>query len=191
MGFHMPIAIKSSGLQAAAGHARRCRRAPLASRVLITAVAILLGGVRAHAQTVRTWNVTSGTWSATGSWDGGVAPTATDTAYFSSSTVGSSAVSVTFSTFPSIAGLSFNNSGSTSLKSVGTGRTITLGTGGITVASSAGPVSLGGASSEALSVLLNGTQTWTNDSSSLLNVVNGINTVSSDATLTIAGSGST
>jgi autotransporter-associated beta strand protein len=163
----------------------------LASRVLITAVAILLGGVRAHAQTVRTWNVTSGTWSATGSWDGGVAPTATDTAYFSSSTVGSSAVSVTFSTFPSIAGLSFNNSGSTSLKSVGTGRTITLGTGGITVASSAGPVSLGGASSEALSVLLNGTQTWTNDSSSLLNVVNGINTVSSDATLTIAGSGST
>jgi fibronectin-binding autotransporter adhesin len=145
----------------------------------------------AHAQTVRTWNVTSGTWSSTGSWDGALVPTASETAYFSSAAVGSSNATVIFSGTASVGGLSFNNSGSTTLRAdTAVTRNLTLGTGGITVAAASGPVRIG-ESNQHVGLLLAGTQTWTNNSSSLLTLQSTIDTVSTDVTLTVTGSGST
>jgi fibronectin-binding autotransporter adhesin len=73
--------------------------------------------------------------------------------------------------------------------------TLTVGTGGITLQAGAGAVTIGQAASPGqVAVLLGGSQTWTNNSSSLLTVANGIARAaadSTDRTLTVAGSGST
>ena len=63
------------------------------------------------------------------------------------------------------------------------GNTLTLGTGGVTVNSGAGATTLGAA------IVLNGPQTWTNNSASLLSM-NG-NVANGGSLLTIAGSGNT
>ncbi len=145
----------------------------------------------AHAQ-VSTWNVTTGTWATGGSWLSG-APATTGTAYFSNSTLSGSAVTAFLSAGTTIGGLVFDT-GTTTLRSNSTtAQTLTLGTGGITVNATSGPVAIG-VSGSMVNLVLGGTQTWTNDSTGLLTVSGTINTASSggvDSALTIAGSGST
>jgi autotransporter-associated beta strand protein len=162
--------------------------------VLAALLALLLPLVaaprEAAAQAIRTWNVTTGTWSAGANWLSGTAPTSSDTAYFSSSTVGGSDVLALVNASTGFAGLSFNNAGTTTLRSnAGTTRTGTLGTGGITVANGAGTVTIGSATA-AINLLLNGTQTWRNDSGNLLSVLGTVSTVIGSQ-VTIEGSGPT
>jgi fibronectin-binding autotransporter adhesin len=151
----------------------------------------LLPWQTAVAQSVRTWSVTSGTWSTAGSWVGGV-PTASDTAYFSSESVSDSDATAFLSGNESVLGLSFNNGGSTTLQSNGsTARTLTLGTNGIEMNVDAGAATIG-VTGSMVNLILNGTQTFTNNSSSLLSAFGTINTAGSvGSDLTIAGTGST
>lgn len=83
--------------------------------------------------------------------------------------------------------LTFNNTGSTTLLGGGLARTLTLGTGGITIASSAGAVTLGDgtAGNEVLINLASGEQTWTNSSANAftINVTTAAFTRSAGATL--------
>ena len=73
--------------------------------------------------------------------------------------------------------------------------TLTIGTGGITIDAGAGAVTIGQAAAPGqVAVVLGGTQSWTNNSSNLLSVLNGITGTAGAAatqTLTIAGSGDT
>ena len=73
--------------------------------------------------------------------------------------------------------------------------TLTIGTGGITLQAGAGAVTIGQAASPGqVAVALAASQTWTNNSSSLFTVANGIARATGDTTdrtLTVAGSGST
>jgi len=167
------------------------------SRAAIAAACALLAftASSASAQTLRTWNVTSGTWGTTTSWDGGVAANSTSIAYFSGAGVGASNATVILGTGTSVLGMSFNNSGTTQISGGGT-QVFALGTNGITMAVGAGPVAIGGVTGSAVTMNLSGTQTWTNNSTSLLSTGNSVTTASlanggTDTLLTIAGSGST
>ncbi len=86
--------------------------------------------------------------------------------------------------------LTFNNTGTTTLNAGGTNRTLTLGTGGITVNPGAGAVTLGNSGSgQNVNIYLNGTQTWVNNSSNTLNINNTIFTPGGvTQTLTFDGS---
>jgi autotransporter-associated beta strand protein len=156
------------------------------------AAVALLAPSTAGAQLV-TWNVTTGTWSDGGSWLGGATPATTGTAVFSGTSVGSQNVAALLSGATTIGGLSFNNTGTASLRSdSATTQTLTLGTGGITMSATAGPVTIG-ASGSAVNILLGGTQTWTNNSTTrLLSILGTIDTDTGvNAGLTINTAGTT
>ena len=152
------------------------------------AIASVCAPRAALAQAQRTWNVTSGTWSTAGSWVDSLVPGATDTAYFSGTSVGASDVTSLLSTNVTIAGLSFNSSGTTVLRAAsGTSALLTLGTGGIAMNAASGAVTIG-ASGSAVNLFLSGTQAWTNDSTGLLSI---LGTIDGGTALTIAGTNST
>ena len=73
--------------------------------------------------------------------------------------------------------------------------TLTVGTGGITVDAGAGAVTIGQAATPGqVAVVLGGSQSWTNNSTNLLSVLNGVTGTagaSATQTLTFAGSGNT
>jgi hypothetical protein len=82
------------------------------------------------------------------------------------------------------------NTATTVIQAGGTNRVLSLGTGGITIASGAGAVTLGNASSgQNVAITLAGAQSWTNDSSSALTISNALN--NGGYLLTSAGSGNT
>jgi autotransporter-associated beta strand protein len=99
----------------------------------------------------------------------------------------------------SYAGLNFGAASSATTLLGGTSggaaaNTMTIGSGGITVAAATGATTLGEASGATVSLVVGANQTWTNNSSSLLRAHNGISRAAGDVTnrvLTIAGSGST
>jgi autotransporter-associated beta strand protein len=71
---------------------------------------------------------------------------------------------------------------------------LTLGSGGLTVSAAAGATTLGAASGATVSMVLSDSQTWTNDSGSLLRAYNGIARAAGDATsrvFTVSGPGNT
>lgn len=158
----------------------------------------------AEAQATKTW-MTSGTgvWATGSNWSGGTAPTnnasTTDIAYFSDVAVGGNSVAAEVGTNNFIAGISFNSAGTTSVQSNSNSfaRTLTIGSSGITVTSGAGAVMFSpvrsGTGAPQLTLRLNGSQTWTNNSANTLTIANPvINYISGTTTnLAIAGSGST
>jgi len=94
-------------------------------------------------------------------------------------------------------GLVINNTGTTTINSDGAGnRAITLGTAGLTINSGAGAVTFGTTiATQRVTFVLNGSQTWTNNSSNalLLNTSSSISTggtgANNGAALTVAGTG--
>ena len=141
------------------------------------------------------WDTTTtGVWSNTANWwttVGGpisptLAPTSTDTVTFSGTGINGLTV-VQLSLATSATGLTFANTGTTTLDSSSTtSNALFTGTSGITVNVGAGAVTLGDAAN-LMPITLSGNQSWTNNSSFPMTVVNGVNTTAK--TLTIAGTG--
>jgi fibronectin-binding autotransporter adhesin len=174
---------------------------PLSAR-LVMSLGLMATGVSlqsAHAVSYY-WNTTTtGLWSDGTNWSDnatsggttGVVPTTADTTVFNQSSVNGAEI-VQFNADASITGVTFANTGTTLLQSdSATARTLTLGGSGITLNSGAGAVTLGN-STNTLNLALSASQSWTNNSSNLLTVVNGVSSSTAGAkTLTIAGSGNT
>lgn len=115
------------------------------------------------------WDTTSGSWGAGANWSDnatsggttGAVPGALDSVFFNQSSVNGAEV-ITLDADRLIDGITFNNTGTTAIVP-GTSGTITpgiltVGTGGITIASGAGAVTLNTATK------LGGNQTWINNS---------------------------
>lgn len=162
----------------------------------------LLTTVPTRADTIY-WDGTGTTWAIAG-WS--TSPTATtpdpaavpgvnDTIYFSISSV-ATAQSLGLNGNRSVAGMVFNNSGAVNMTahaSSNTNANMTLGTGGITINSGAGAVTVfSNATRGFLTWRLAGNQSWTNDSANLLTIAGGItnNSNSTPTTLTLSGAGS-
>lgn len=141
------------------------------------------------------WDTTStDVWSNGADWSNnpttggatGSVPLSTDSAYFSqSSKYGNITVQLDGST--SIFGITFANTGTTLIDANAAGtQTLTLGTGGLTFNRGAGAVTIGHATNQ-VNITLDGAQAWTNNSTGLFTVVNGIDTAGYG--LTVAGNG--
>ncbi len=162
---------------------------------------VLLSGKAQAAGNNYYWDTTSGTWqtgsnwstSSTGSPAGSVAPTSTsDTATFNGSSVTPTNETISLTASASVGALTFNNIDSTTLQSTGGPFTLTLGTTGVTINSGAGAVTIGNSTAaNNLNLALSGSDTWTNNSSNTLTVVNGVTSSATTGTqtLTFAGTG--
>jgi autotransporter-associated beta strand protein len=147
----------------------------------------------------RFWDNSGGTandWGSVPNWStvvgGGTNPAALpgtgDVAVFSATSL-ATAQTVNLNADRSVGGLRFTSSFTHALLGGGTNRALTLGTSGITVNSGAGAVTIGSVTAgQQVAVTLGGAQTWANNSSNLLTVVNGI---SGAHNLTVNGTGST
>ena len=155
-----------------------------------------LFGVSASAATI-IWDGVDGDWGTAANWstapgattpNPAAAPGAADAALFNITGVNGNE-SVTLAANQSAGSLTFNNTGTTTIKSDSTTlRYLTLGSGGITIGATAGAVTIGDATNLTSLWLAYG-QTWTNNSGSLFTVVNPI--YNGAATLTVGGSGNT
>ena len=163
---------------------------------LTAAAAALFAGHSAYATTYY-WDTASSLWSTGSNWSDdatiagttGIVPSASDSVVLNQSSVnGAETVQLTGTT--GISGITFANTGTTVLDSDSTtSRALNVGAGGITLNSGAGAVTL---ATNTMTVGLNGNQSWANNSSSLLTVVNGVSnfSASTPVTLTVNGSGS-
>jgi len=150
-------------------------------------------GSRAEATTYY-WDAASDTWATASDWSldpsgvpaGSAVPTATDIAVFNGSTInGPETISLNAAT--SIGGITFNNTGTTTIQSSSTtSQTLTLGASGLTLNAGAGAVTIGNATN-LTPVALSAVQTWLNNSSNALTLVNGLS-MGANA-LTLSGSG--
>ncbi len=125
--------------------------------------------------TTGSWNTLTNWWTtAGGTTNPTVIPSAADTLTFNGTAVNGATISQLDANY-SITGMVFNNTGTTLIDSnSATTRVLTLGTGGITVASGAGAVTIGDATN-VTNITLGATQTWTNNSTTnALTVVNGL-----------------
>ena len=165
------------------------------------AIAALVAIPIAQAGNV-TWTgtTTPGDWNTGSNWVGSSAPSTTDTAVFSSiNSAQVIRVHGTDATTKTIAGMVFSNTGTTAIEggnAAGTGSNTSLiiGSGGITINSGAGAVTLGNSGTPfRLAVALSADQAWTNNSSSLFTKQGAGNSAISlgNFTLTISGSGNT
>ncbi len=149
------------------------------------------------------WNVAgSSPWSTLANWntaaDGsgsvpGAAPGASDTAIFATSLVSVSKTPY-LTADTAVGGLVINNTGDTTIYGNSlTVRTLTIGSGGVTMNPGAGRLVFGNTSNRGQSVALGASQSWINNSSSQLRFnYSSANTNSLDLgahTLTIGGSG--
>ena len=177
---------------------RRWRSGPkmfgLASGVFVLA---LLSPQAARANTY-TWNGTGTTWASSASWtsspSGYPTSVSTDTASFSGLTA---AQTVNLNATQSVNAIFRRfETGSTTIQGGGTSNEIlNLGSGGISIASGAGALTIGGAtaSNQGVTVDLNGSQTWTNSSSHVATITNGVTNLTgatTPVTLTLSGTGS-
>ncbi len=138
--------------------------------------------------TTGTWGTTADWWTAAGGTTIGGPPAATDDAVFNGTGV-NGAATVQLGAATSVAGMTFANTGSTLLDSnSSTPYALTTGTDGITVNSGAGAVTLGDPIN-LMPITLGGNQTWTNNSSYPMSVVDNVNNGSCQ--LTLSGSGNT
>ncbi len=166
---------------------------------LIASTAIVLAHP-AHAASYY-WNTANGTWTSNASWSNnatsggttGVLPGAADNVTFNQSSVNGNQT-IGLGANQTTTGITFANTGTTLLQGGGANQTLTIGTGGLTVNSGAGAVTVGNvAANQNVSIKLSGNQTWANNATSLLTIVNGVtNTGNVTAfTLTSGGTGNT
>ena len=140
-----------------------------------------------------TWLTTgSNAWNNTGFWSGGTPPTSADVIVFSANNANTNPQ---LNSNYAVLGVLITNTGSTSFTSQTTQtRDFGIGASGITITSTAGAVTIGDpANTKNLRVVVNASQTWTNNSSNLFLVSGSVMTSSTAGvySLTIDGSGST
>ena len=172
--------------------------APLA--VLALALTPLIFSHNTQAATLY-WNGSGPLWNSTTNWSTAVgAPTpnpvavpgSADTANFSIRTITPTAQTVNLNANQAAGGLIFlgTNTQTTLLQAGGTNCTLSLGTGGITVNSPAGAVTIGSATSgQNVAITLGGAQTWINSSANALTIQNAVTNGAN--LLTVAGTGNT
>ena len=147
------------------------------------------------------WNGGSGTWNKKQNWStvstGNVPnplnpPGSTDDGIFNITSL-TTAQTVNLEANQSALSLTFNSTGTVLLEGGSIGnQTLTLGTGGLTASSGAGAVTMGSATAgQNVAVILGGSQSWANNSSSLLTIQNGVTTNAFTLTLNGSGSGGT
>ncbi len=156
-------------------------------------------------------NNNTGDWTQTGNWSTSASATSPnpsavpgsgDDAYFNISAV-NSAQSINLNASQAVDSLNFSSTGTVSLLGGGSNQVLTLGTGSaggasvsgdlIYVQSGAGSVTIGSATAgQGVSILLNGSQQWSNNSSNVLTINNSVSNVGNTApyTLTLNGLGS-
>ena len=168
----------------------------LRSAVLATSFVLTLGQV-AQAATYY-WNTNSDSWALGANWSDstsggttGVVPSAADNVIFNQSSVNGAEI-ISLNGNQSITGITFNNTGTSAIvpgtAGIITPAILTLGTGGISIASGAGAVTLNAASK------LDGSQSWINNSKTNPFTVSSTITNVGDLapyTLTIDGAGAT
>ena len=166
------------------------------AKILAGSIAALLAVQSAQAATYYWDTTTTGLWATGANWSNnavtagttGVVPLATDFAFFNQSSVNGAEI-IQLGANTTIGGITFANTGTTLLDSdSATPRLLTLGSGGITINSGAGAVTIGDATN-VTNILLGAAQTWANNSSSSFTVLNGLN--EGGNLLTINGSGNT
>ena len=164
--------------------------------VIATACAIVgLSTVPVFAATYY-WNTTTtGLWTTGANWSNaisggttGVPPAAADTVVFNQSAInGSETIQLGVPT--TIAGMTFANTGATTITANASGsQALSIGASGIVVNAGAGAVTIGNASN-AVPITMTAAQSWTNNSTSGLTIVN--NVTNGGFLLTVAGSSST
>jgi fibronectin-binding autotransporter adhesin len=191
----------STGLNPVAAVVARVRRAGWGRRGALLVVCLAVAAQSQAADLY--WDLNgSGPWATLGNWntasDGSgvnpvAAPGSTDVAYFNISTL-NAATTATLAANLSVQGMVFNNTGTTAINTDAVAnRIITLGTSGLTLNAGAGAVTFGSDNAnQRISFTLGGSQSWTNNSSNTVLLINitgasGINLGSN--ILTIAGSG--
>ncbi len=158
-------------------------RTQQAFRFLAGTIAAALAVHSAQASTI-VWDGTNASWNTNTNWstalgattpDPVTVPGALDDVIFNNTATNGNET-VTLDANQSAKSLTFNNTGTTALTAGGTARTLTFGTGGlsggITVASGAGAVTLGdgSAASDVLISLAGGSQTWTNNTANAFTI---------------------
>ncbi|CAN5570880.1 hypothetical protein BH09VER1_BH09VER1_31160 [soil metagenome] len=134
---------------------------------------------------------TAGNWytDAAGTTPSGAAPTSADDLTFNITSLNSGTTAVSLNAAETINSLTFANTLNTTISGTGGNRNLTIGAGGITLNSGAGPVTIGNSgANQNIFVKLGTSQTWTNNSSSLLTIRNnaaGSTSASGPITLTL------
>jgi len=161
----------------------------------VNALILALGAVPPAFAADYYWNTTTtGLWSTGSNWSlnatsggtTGTTPTALDNAFFNQSSVNGNEI-IQLSAAASIAGITFNNTGTTTIASTTVAeQKITIGAGGITMAANAGNVTFDTVNKAAVTIGAN--QTWlNNNAAATLGGSTGI-TIGGN-TLTLAGAG--
>ncbi len=157
-------------------------RNPLLRNFVLAASISLTLGQAAHAATIYWDGAASATWGTLANWstasgattpDPTAEPGASDDVIFNITTANAATIA-TLAGNKSALSLTFNNTGTTLLRSDNTTtRVLPLGTGGITVNSGAGAVTVGTAT-QGTNISLGGSQAWINNSSNTATIYNTI-----------------
>ena len=149
--------------------------------------AVTVGWVANSQAAIQTWKTaTSGNWSDAASWTSGSVPLATDSPQFNT-TGANGPESVYLNGNQSAAGLTFANTGATTLLGGSSGspaNNVLALTGSITVNSGAGTVTIGDPAAK-VDVTTSSSQTDANNSSNLLTFANGISSSAATGTQTL------
>jgi fibronectin-binding autotransporter adhesin len=161
--------------------------------------ALLAGCATAQGQTTYTYTGgTTGTWTTTTSFSPNGTPGAADTLDFTGTTNQTLALSgATTAANQAINQINVTNTGTTLIEGGKAGETLTIGNGtagagGITESAGAGAVTIGAGSNTsatAVNVVLNNSQTWTNNSSNTQTIANTLNLQGNTLTLTGTSTG--
>jgi autotransporter-associated beta strand protein len=143
-------------------------------------------GATASWNNIANWSTVSGATEP----DPLAVPGASDNAIFNITTV-NGAQSITLGADQSATGITFNNTGTTSLLGGGTAHTLNLGSGGINIGASAGAVTFGnGTAGDDVLFNLTRAQTWTNNSAAAFTLNNTtFSARTAGSTLNFAGTG--
>ena len=166
------------------------RRFNLLSKLFpAVSVAMMVSSLSAQASTSTWTGGTTGTWAGS-TWTGtDIPPTATDTAQFGGTTAETASVN---GSAQAIGGITVSNTAPTIItNNSNTAGSLTIGSGGLTIASGSGAVTLENATAAttgALTLNLGASQAWTNNSANALTVSSNI-TNTSASTLTLGGTG--
>jgi fibronectin-binding autotransporter adhesin len=165
--------------------------------VLATTICLSLGQA-AHAATIYWDGAASANWGTAASWstasgattpDPAAEPAANDDVIFNITTV-NAASAVLLSSTKNALSLTFNNTGTSTVRSDSTTtRVLAVGTGGLTINSGAGALTVGTAT-QGTNLSLAGSQTWINNSSNTATLNNTI-TRSNGSVMTLASGTST
>lgn len=179
------------------------RRAARRVLMLTAAISGISGGIfnpasQQASATTYYWDTGSDIFQTTNDWTtdptgstvtGSAIPGSGDTAVFNGSSDNQSET-ISLNSATPVGGLVFQNTGSTSIvSSSSTSEALTIGASGIVIASGAGQVTLGDpTNANPITIALSGSQSWTNNSSSLFSIADALSLGSSALTLS-AGTG--